>query len=1051
MEKMKQAIFILMLAAGCPFVLSSQQYCRSILAQAQSALDSNRLQEALLKLEDVEVCDHKNVLMKERQKVQKDIFRKIEQQRQEAIAISKEAEDAARWARFSLAQLFEEKTTAALEKGEYAQAWLYNQQALRMAAAIRTRLPLSAGRLMLREMCPCPQLRVPKPDTMQGGIVAIAYDPEGQLNALEAQILPSDSSRNNDETRMSVLRPGDGVRPLKRIKYGETLPALAGQAMSDNGRFISLHHGDSGTDKFLAKWPPPDSNTLIATSVIPLLEATAVALSRDGSQLAVGNKFGKVAVVRQTKNGDELITLSVSEPSPVLALAFNRNGSQLAAACGNGTITIWPMGAAQRSQTYLEEDLMLLGEFEEQTPGRTQKPFFTARAAIRALAFSPNGKYLAFGDAKGEVVVLDLSNGLNLPDKPFNKDRKQVNYLAFSPDSKVLACGDSEGYVSVWEQFNDLRWEEVALVKAHAKEVTALAFHPDGGILASGSKDGTLRQMPLRINPFDFNREQALELPEFFLSYHSGTQAVRRERIYEVSFRELPYQLEENKLRPTGDASAVQAVLAQFYGGKAPHNAYTWMGELRRKMGTKFWTERTFYPHPENKEPRQYAETGRDEHWLYLKDRKQDHRIRVPLKDEGKSVQLAIGESWLDMNLLPATRNDSVVTFQPEGVRFGVDPGQTANWIGFQPGNSGGYPFKISKTATDSFHLSAADAAQSGETLQIRIPKKGGWVQYQKGTEWINLFDVRLWYQLNTSTDIAWEGRHFIYQNVHLNRQGNFLEVYPGDDLTIELDWEIRTDNKDGFCPGCIVQAYYGIKDVFSKCYISDGMPPAYYRGDSGHENYTFKAPKEPGIYYITHRLTLDYYCKEEAAAHSNGMQEALAVIRVMPGNNPSAAPETAVEPSETPRLLKSAMPPLQPEYEDLYIPYAFHRLQNAGSPKQYIHVENLVPETGAINQGWWSALWVIEPVEEEPRYVRLRNRWTEGYLHVENYYLEQGAIEPGWWSAMWELEPVVGAPYVRIKNRWIEGYLNTESGQLELGEAPPEAKNSWWLIEKVK
>lgn len=1053
MEKMKQAIFILMLAAGCPFVLSSQQYCRSILAQAQSALDSNRLQEALLKLEDVEVCDHKNVLMKERQKVQKDIFRKIEQQRQEAIAISKEAEDAARWARYSLAQLFEEKTTAALEKGEYAQAWLYNQQALRMAAAIRTRLPLSAGRLMLREMCPCPQLRVPKPETLQGSILALNYGDDGQLSVLEGQVIPSDSSRNTDEVQLSIVQPGDGIKPLNRLKYDKELPALAGQALGDSGQFVSLHYGESSMERYLAQWAVEEPGALTNTMVISALKATSVAISRNGALVAAGNQIGKVVLVRHTKQGDELVVLEVAEDSPVLSLAFNRAGNQLAAACVNGTITIWTLDA-QISQTYLEEGLMLFSELEERTPRRRQKPFFNAGVAVRMLAFSPNGKYLAYGDENGDVAVLDLSNGLKLPDKPYNKSRKQASCLAFSPDGRLLASGDPEGYVSVWGQLADQRWEEIALVKAHSKEVTALAFHPDGSILSSGSKDGTLRQMPLRVNPFDFPRDQALELSEFFFNYHSGTQAVRREKIYRASFEQLPYKLEDNKLQPTGDANAIQDAAAQFYGGRQPYNAYTWAGELRREKGSKFWTEWTYAPPQENKVPRQYTETGRDENWLYLKDQKQDHRIRVPLEAGGKSVQLSLGDSWLDMNLIPATRNDSVVTFQPEGIRFGVDPNQTANWVGFQPGNRDGYNFKISKTDTAFFHLAVRDSAQTGGNLQIRIPKKGGWIQYQSGKTWVDLFGVRRWSQINMPVDIVhWDARHFIFNNVSLNQQSNFLEVFPGDDITLELDWETRTDNEqaNAYCSGCIIQGYFGMKDVFSKCYISDVMPPGYYWGDSGHEIFNFKAPGTPGIYYVTHRSTLEYSCKENPGAHSNGVQDALAVIRVIPGNNPPAAPEIEVEPSETPEPEKAAMPPLRPVYDDLYSPDAFHRLQNASNPRQYIHVENLVPETGPINQGWWSALWIIEPVAEEPQYVRLRNRWTEGYLHVENYYLEQGDILPGWWSAMWELEPVEDGRYIRIKNRWIEGYLNTESGQLELGEAPPEAKSSWWLIEKVK
>lgn len=1048
---MKQYIFLLIVLTGaCPAVLTGQEYCRSILDSARAVMNKNLLQDALKILQDAESCDYRNHLLKDRQKLQDSIFNRVEVQRIAAVESSKKAEDAARWARLSLAQLFEEKTTAALEKGEYAQAWLYNQQALRMAAAARRRMPLSAGRLMLREMCPCPELRVPKPEIMQGSIIDLAYDTTGQLLALEAQVIPDKDRKIKDKVRLALLKPGDGIKPLFRMNADENLPMLGSQSLSDNGQFVSLHRGESGTEKFLNKWTPGKQNSLDVSSTIPNLEATCVKLNHDGSQLAFGNTEGNIVVIRYTGKGNEIINVGKSEDSPVLDLAFSPDGKKLAAAYRNGTVTVMALHPRQKSPVYLSDGLELSDLTDAITPVKIQQKL--SNAGVWHLAFSPDGKYLAYGDMAGAVSIIELANGGEFRIKPYNPDRKQVTCLTFSPDSKLLASGDPEGYVSIWGQISNRTWEEIALVKAHAREVTALAFHPDGTILTSGSKDSTLRQMSLRVYPFDFTRDQALELSDFFFNYYSGTPAVRREKIYYASFEQLPYKeiTEDNKLElKDDDPYTVQLANAQFYGSRAPFNAYVWTGELQQDKGSNTWTEWTYF-REKNKPGRQFIETGRDENWLYLKDKdkKQDHQIRVPLRPDAGSIQLSLGAAWLNLNLVPKFQENPVIKFPSGGIRFGVAPDYAAaGWVGLQPGNGDGYTFRVSKTDTAFFYMAAKDSLL--DTFQIRIPKKGGWSQYKKGNSWVNLFDLTRWNQINASVDIAWEARHFIYEHVSLNKAGNSLEVEPGATVTVDLDWATQTDNSSDYCPGCIIQGYYGIKDVFSKCYISNLMPPNFYWGDSGHDSYTFKAPETPGIYYITNRFTLDYDCKEDPGQHENSIENALAVIRVMP-----AGLVRVIEPES--EAIPPAIHPEDPEQEymaeesDLYEPYELIRFQNARN-KQYIHVETLAPEAGEIQPGWWSAQWMIEPVEEEPPYVRILNRWTEGYLNVENYVLEQGEIGPGWWSAMWELEPVEGTKYVRIKNRWIEGYLHNQNGQLELGDVDPEQKCAWWLIDIVE
>lgn len=114
-------------------------------------------------------------------------------------------------------------------------------------------------------------------------------------------------------------------------------------------------------------------------------------------------------------------------------------------------------------------------------------------------------------------------------------------------------------------------------------------------------------------------------------------------------------------------------------------------------------------------------------------------------------------------------------------------------------------------------------------------------------------------------------------------------------------------------------------------------------------------------------------------------------------------------------------------------------RIQNRWRPDQYINIEKGLT-SGPIQATWWSAIWLIEPLEGGM--VRIRSRWQPGsYLHIENGRLEAGPIQPSWWSAVWMLEPAEGE-FVRIRNRWRpDQYLHIEDGALTAGAIQP----AWW------
>jgi WD40 repeat protein len=102
------------------------------------------------------------------------------------------------------------------------------------------------------------------------------------------------------------------------------------------------------------------------------------------------------------------------------------------------------------------------------------------------VAFSPNGKLLAFAPMRDKIVKLWDAD---LVLQTFEGHSGWVNAVAFSPDGKLLASASYDRIVRLW---NAGTGAVLQTLEDYSYSVNAMAFSLDNKLLASASDHGTV-------------------------------------------------------------------------------------------------------------------------------------------------------------------------------------------------------------------------------------------------------------------------------------------------------------------------------------------------------------------------------------------------------------------------------------------------------------------------------------------------------------------------------------------------------------------------------
>lgn len=303
-------------------------------------------------------------------------------------------------------------------------------------------------------------------DVPDGKETALLTEHPGQVNAIafstDGKILASGGFNNpiiqlwnlDTDSKLSTLTLPEEIQSISTLTFAK-----------DNTILISL--GKSG---YITYWDVATHKKALEIVTEPL-SYDAVAVSKDGSTFAVGDRHGTIQLWDASTEHQFEDPGDNPEDQDILALAFSSDKKILASGSEDKTVRLW--------------------DTEERAKIATLEGH---EASVTALAFSPDGKMLATGDAGKVIKLWDVNTQRERATliRPTNG----ISALTFTPDGKTLASGSYDGTIRFWNP--DIGQERLTFATGHTEWVKAVAFAENGITLATAAFTGIVEVWNLK-------------------------------------------------------------------------------------------------------------------------------------------------------------------------------------------------------------------------------------------------------------------------------------------------------------------------------------------------------------------------------------------------------------------------------------------------------------------------------------------------------------------------------------------------------------------------
>ncbi len=533
---------------------------------------------------------------------------------------------------------------------------------------------------------------------------------------------------------------------------------------------------------------------------------------------------------------------------------------------------------------------------------------FKSDYEIVQLKYSPNDNYVIAGCKDGRIRLFNTKTGRLIVERDstisikgnckdmivLNKSRLGLKYT---------------GVISATETGGLLYWQ----IKNDTIELTAYQLLTNDSIvqISYDYKNNQLLVLNSRnyitVIPYDRAYFKSNTHVNILGALYSDDRRQLLDSLYEKSEQEFDIKMQERVLKSNNLLKTIAAVNLYF----VKNEDHEVLGVLILKKeavrkdynGPINWLPQAL-PFPEYNDDRVFVQVNEDNRYITLQNQKDELELLLPKlpNDTIKYRHLWVeipNSKFYNLPFKYTVMNKSTYKIEVGPIKFNEAAHRielnlrdssklrsclpnTVNNDRFSS-NGSGLVTGVQETAYAENVFTYVDKQNPANSLVFSIQPQYGWLNLMLDNSKLRLLYSADWKGIKLIDTVKWEGRNVIYSNVSLNGGYNYIEVDSLEKIKLNFTWELAVDNNDIYCPNCFIQFYVGLKDNFSKCFYSDKASgyTNMFKNRKEQETYTFYAPKQPGIYYITQRLTLEYSPKLEPTKHSNSILNAIAVIKV--------------------------------------------------------------------------------------------------------------------------------------------------------------------------